>query len=134
MRRLKISLEKAIKDLDLSLNTFGFTPMRVSRSSKISKERVSFRSTPVVYILDITTKPISRTITILAIRNNSTNLFPVCKILQTGTIQSVNIICLILCSQCSCGKRKKKDGDLTLHAFTHYTNITESMLRKLIVG
>ena len=36
--------------------------------------------------------------------------------------------------QCSCGKRKKKDGDLTLHVLTHFTPHGESLLRKLIVG
>ena len=41
---------------------------------------------------------------------------------------------MITSSQCSCGKRKKQDGDLTLHAFTHYTDASEGLLRKLIVG
>ena len=36
--------------------------------------------------------------------------------------------------QCSCGKQKKKDGDLTLHALTHFTPHSESLLQKLIVG
>ena len=40
----------------------------------------------------------------------------------------------IYCWQCSCGKRKKKDGDLTLHAFTHFTEMSEGLLRKLITG
>ena len=34
----------------------------------------------------------------------------------------------------SCGKRKKKDGDLTLQALTHVTPHGESLLQKLIVG
>ena len=40
----------------------------------------------------------------------------------------------IYCWQCSCGKRKKKDGDLTLHTFTHFTEMSEGLLRKLITG
>ena len=71
---MKVSLDFVDLDLDLS---------------EITKERVPFMSTPVVYTFDITTKPISRNITILAIRNNSTNVLLVCKILQTSTSQPV---------------------------------------------
>ena len=29
---------------------------------------------------------------------------------------------------------EERDGDLTLHTFTHYTDTSEGLLRKLIVG
>ena len=48
---------------------------------------------------------------------------------------SVNLIkTMYIYWQCLCGKRKKKDGDLTLHALTHFTPHGESLLWKLIVG